>query len=457
MRKLILVATLLLLISISSEVVSSADSKIVPGSTCQVINVYKSVGSRIFLCMKAGEKKLWVEAFLKATNPQRPSAVIPSSSTAPLISPPPSSSASNQSPTPSPTPTPTDGTVSTLSPVTIAGTTFPWPAPSGDIDKYQGIPRNKSAVDLLGLSNLHKSGITGKGFAVAFIDGSILASHPDFAATNVLCVGAVPSPDKLQTFITGEKKCPVDVQDSHGQSVAGTIGGQYGVAPGAQLISIATGGYIQSSGLQEGLNWVLQNYSKYNIVAVSVSVGEYPPDRKLSNDELVCGVLQPKGLTNVLGELSKLDLAVVFSAGNAATINFTKEPNCLPGVITVGAEDSSELSQVAHYSSISSNVDLLAPADFSSSGLNGDETVFGGTSQAAPFAAGLFALAKQARPEANVAQILYYLKATGAAIDDWLIKKIPAVRPVEMIAALQAAKTLPPISLVQQIQSKTGS
>jgi hypothetical protein len=82
--------------------------------------------------------------------------------------------------------------------------------------------------------------------------------------------------------------------------------------------------------------------------------------------------------------------------------------------------------------------------------------MFGGTSQATPFAAALFALGKQARPEANIAQIFYYIKKTAAPVDDIYVKQIPVIRPVEMVKALKEAKELPAITLVKQIQVKSG-
>ena len=82
--------------------------------------------------------------------------------------------------------------------------------------------------------------------------------------------------------------------------------------------------------------------------------------------------------------------------------------------------------------------------------------MFGGTSQSTPFAAALFALGKQARPEANIAQIFYYIKKSAAPVDDIYVKQIPVIRPVEMVRALKEAIELPAITLVKQIQVKSG-
>jgi hypothetical protein len=322
-------------------------------------------------------------------------------------------------------------------PALIPGTNIEWPVPSGNLNAYKGIYDEQYAKDLLGLSTLHNQGITGKGYSVAFIDGTIMTAHPTFADTEVLCVS-----DSDKGFTP--KTCPTTNSYSHGQGVAGTMGGNFGVAPGARLISV-TGSMVR------GLNWVLENYKKYKITAVSLSIGESG-----ARSNLVCGVASPVGFGEVLNLLAKEDIAVLFSTANQGTVDWVREPNCLPGVISVASVKATNPATISDYSSISPDIDLLAPADFYSASTDGKNSRFGGTSQATPFAAALFALGKEARPDANIAQIFYFMKKTAAPIDDAFVKKIPVVRPVEMIKALKEANELPKITLVKQIQIKSG-
>jgi len=322
-------------------------------------------------------------------------------------------------------------------PALIPNTNISWPLPTGDLYKYKGVPRDKHANDQLGLAGLHSEGITGKGYSVAFIDGSIAKSHPAFSDSEVICVGESATG-------TVVNPCPSVKEFSHGQGVAGTIGGKFGAAPGVRLISI-TGRMVN------GLEWVLSNYKKYKITAVSLSIGEGG-----ERNNLVCGVASPAGFKEVLTKLSNEDVAVLFSTANQGTVNWVREPNCLPGVISVASVSSADPTQIATYSSISPDIDLLAPAELYSTGTNGAEEMFGGTSQATPFAAALFALGKQARPDANIAQIFYYIKKSAAPVDDAYVKQIPVIRPVEMVKALKEAKELPAITLVKQIQVKSG-
>jgi subtilisin family serine protease len=322
-------------------------------------------------------------------------------------------------------------------PLLIPNTNTPWPKPTGDLFKYSGVGREQHANDQLGLAGLHAEGVTGKGYSIAFIDNSIARSHPAFSDIDVICVNASESGGS-------ENPCPNMTTPSHGQGVAGTMGGKFGAAPGARLIS------IQGS-MVGGLTWVADNYKRLNITAVSLSIGQGG-----GRDNLVCGVAVPKGFKEILTRLSNEDVAVLFSTANQGTVNWVREPNCLPGVISVASVNSSDPSQIATYSSISPDIDLLAPAEFYSTGTNGAEEMFGGTSQATPFAAALFALGKQARPDANIAQIFYYIKKTAAPVDDIYVKQIPVIRPVEMVKALKEAKELPAITLVKQIQVKSG-
>jgi len=322
-------------------------------------------------------------------------------------------------------------------PALVPGTNVTWPLPTGNLSAYKGIYDEQYAKDQLGLSGLHGQGVTGKGYSVAFIDGTIMVAHPTFADTEVLCVSE-------DSNGLSPKTCPTSNTYSHGQGVAGTMGGNFGVAPGARLISI-TGLMVK------GLNWVLENYKKYKIAAVSLSIGQGGP-----RSNLVCGVASPEGFGEVLAALAKEDIAVLFSTANQGTVDWVREPNCLPGVISVASVNARNPETIADYSSISPDIDLLAPADFYSASTDGKNARFGGTSQATPFAAALFALGKEARPDANIAQIFYFMKKTAAPIDDVYVKKIPVVRPVEMVKALKEATELPKITLVKQIQLKSG-
>lgn len=322
-------------------------------------------------------------------------------------------------------------------PALIPNTSIPWPVPTGDLYEYKGVTRNEHAIDQLGLRELNNSGVTGKGYSVAFIDSTIIKSHPNFSDSEVVCVSAAPNNARTVS-------CPVTEQPSHGQGVAGTIGGKYGAATGARLISI-------SGDMVSGLEWVLKNYKEFKIAAVSLSIGASGPRRNT-----LCGVAVPLGFKEVLEKLSKEDIAVLFSTANQGTINWVREPNCVPGVISVASVKAVDPTVISEYSSISPDIDLLAPADFLSSGSKGKDEPFGGTSQATPFAAALFALGKEARPDANIAQIFYYIKKTAAPIDDEYVKAIPVIRPVEMVAALKAATVLPNISLVKEIQVKSA-
>ena len=428
---------LLLLIAVVLVTPNNSFAAINVGDPCTIKGEKRVEGSTTYVCaplINDPTKLMWGR-LLSESKPVPKATTKPSTKSATKSK---STTSKNTTPVPSSN-QPIIVVQSTPKPIPslIPNTNIPWPKPTGDLLKYPGIKREQHANDQLGLSGLHTEGVTGKGYSIAFIDGSMTKSHPAFSDIEVICVSATESGGT-------ENPCPTLNVFSHGQGVAGTMGGKFGAAPGARLIS------IQGS-MVGGLTWVAENYKRLNITAVSLSIGQGG-----GRDNLVCGVAVPKGFKEVLTRLSNEDVAVLFSTANQGTVNWVREPNCMPGVISVASVSAENPSQIQNYSSISPDIDLLAPAEFYSTGTNGTEEMFGGTSQATPFAAALFALGKQARPEANIAQIFYYIKKTAAPVDDIYVKQIPVIRPVEMVKALKEAKELPALTLVKQIQIKSG-
>ncbi len=422
-----------LLIALILSIPTNSFAAINVGDPCNVMGEKRVEGSITYICAQLIEnptKLIWGRS-ISENKPKPKSSAKPSTKSK-------STTSKNSKPVTSSS-QPIIVVQSTPKPIPalIPNTNIPWPLPTGELFKYQGVKREQHANDQLGLAGLHSSGITGKGYSIAFIDGTMTRSHPAFSDIEVICVNSTETGGS-------ENPCPTLNVYSHGQGVAGTMGGKFGAAPGARLISI-------QAPMVGGLIWVFENYKRLNITAVSLSIGSGG-----GRDNLVCGVAVPRGFKEILTKLANEDVAVLFSTANQGTVNWVREPNCLPGVISVASVMAQAPTQIAPYSSISPDIDLLAPAEFYSTGTNGTEEMFGGTSQATPFAAALFALGKQARPEANIAQIFYYIKKTAAPVDDIYVKQIPVIRPVEMVKALKEAKELPAITLVKQIQVKSG-
>ena len=412
----------------SAQAVPSAVKKVCPRQGSQSVS-----GNRIYTCILVKKILVWDSG--------RVFKYIPTSTS-----------------TPTPTPTPTHSDVAPSSPSMAFKPTADWPIPTPMLGKgpytWEAIvdPSNtlKWPDQVLGIDQLHKQGLTGKNTAVAFIEGTnIDMSDPYFANTKVICIASVPLSKDF-----AEVSCPTtsDPQQSHAEGVAGTIAGVHGVAPDTTLISIAP----TTSSVAEAVSWVVANADKYGIKVVSISMGTNP-DNRLG---ILCGRV---GIfidqwRLALAALASKDIAVLLASGNDGLLDGVLPPGCMPGPIVVGATyaRNGSIFDIASYSNVSSDLDLLAPSTLYSEGLNHKQQEFSGTSQATPFAAGVFALAKSARPDANMAQIFYFLKRYATPVDDILVKGIPMIQPFEAIEALMKATSLPPVSFVQEIQTKTS-
>ena len=84
-----------------------------------------------------------------------------------------------------------------------------------------------------------------------------------------------------------------------------------------------------NNAVKTALDWVLANYSKYNIVAVNVSVGKIFKG---------CGV--PAGTAEVVAALKAANVAVIAATGNDGSRTEINSIACLPDVVSVGATDN---------------------------------------------------------------------------------------------------------------------
>lgn len=418
MKKFLVILISMTFLSSVSLPVEAATIK--AGAVCKTLGKTSVVGKRTYICVKTSTtstKKVWAISKVTSTKPE-------------------------------PTdPEPTDPAI-TL------------PIPSTLTKNYPSITPEQNAHDLFGLRTLHTEGIDGTGVTVAVIDTAVERSHPNFANMEVICVGAINTQLEF-----GEHPCTPNAPDnSHGQGVLGTLTGAYGVAPELKVIAIdldrnffgdpdyANIPLEKQSIFVAALRWVNDNYIKYNISVLSVSVGEYWGDR----NNVMCGQVVPKGFQQEIYRIQKADLAVMWAAANSFSTNWIREPGCEPGVIMVGATAAWDPYGVIGYSSISKNIDIVAPCNFTSTDTNNGNMGFGGTSQATPFAAGVIALGKQVRPDLNMAQLFYYLKQSAYPVDDYEVKGIPLVQPVEFVKLLKSVSDPVKLDFISQIQVKSN-
>jgi len=169
------------------------------------------------------------------------------------------------------------------------------------------IPDDNPAFDLIGLTKLREDSkfknFDGSGVRVAVIDTGIDYNNPLLEANYIAGYDFV-----------SQDKDPLDT-DGHGSEVAGVIGAdddRLGVAPDVGLIGLQVFDGIDApdENTESALQWVLKNHSRYNIVAVNLSLG----------DGFFTNVSSGREDNNILfrrvKQLERAGVTVISSAGN---------------------------------------------------------------------------------------------------------------------------------------------
>lgn len=283
----------------------------------------------------------------------------------------------------------------------------------------------------------------GQGIGVAIVDSGV-AMHNDFRQ-----LPNRSSPTRIIAAIYVGKANTSNNGDyyGHGTHVAGIVGGNgfkssgayIGVAPKVNLISVKVSdaqGIAKTSTVVEGLQWVLDNATTYNIRVVNLSLNSSVAESYHTNP--IDAAVEILWFNKII---------VVVSAGNTAT--GLHPPANDPFVITVGAVNLNSTPDIsddtlATYSAYGiteagfSKPDLVAPGkDIISTLSSPSATIYrdhpsnrvdakgrdqyfriSGTSVAAPVVAGAVALLLQDEPNLTPDQVKYRLMAT--ANKDWL-------------------------------------
>jgi serine protease AprX len=271
------------------------------------------------------------------------------------------------------------------------------------------------------------SKLQGKGIAVAIVDSGIFKTKDldKRVRSNVNFNAAYHNAADLY---------------GHGTFVAGVVAGNgsqssgkyIGVAPRADVLNVRVSddqGMSYESDVVNGLQWVLNNKTKYNIRVVNLSLNSSVAEPyNTSPLDAACEVLWFNGVV------------VVAAAGNNGTATLYAPAND-PFVITVGATNDAGTASlvddtVATFSAYGATEsgfakpDLVAPgkniigllpqndqltmsASHSSNRI--DKTYFkmSGTSVSAPMVSGAVALLLQSNPNLNPDQVKYRLMATA--------------------------------------------
>ena len=245
---------------------------------------------------------------------------------------------------------------------------------------------------LIGQPEVARAGHVGAGTAVAVLDSGLAA---DFCSANapVACCGVVADID-----VVTKDECD---DPSHGTRVAANI---VRTAPGTEIAALdvqcLSGVIFQdcgstSSALLAGMDWVFDHIDERNFVAVNISMGS---GRYYSTKDC------PKHLDAAFQNLRSLGVMPIVASGNDYYQDSLAWPACSPVVVSVGSIDE-RTDELAAFSDRGERLDLLAPGT-------------AGTSLAAPFVAGAWAVISAARPTLSQEEILALLKSTGHLVTD---------------------------------------
>jgi subtilisin family serine protease len=322
-------------------------------------------------------------------------------------------------------------------------------------------PALAQSRDIVGAPQTWAAGYTGRGWTVAVLDTGIDTSHPFFA-------GKVVSEACYSNnggTANGTSLCPAGAASSiapgsgrhcgftgcdHGTHVAGIAAGRSanltGIARDANLISIQVFTRFDTSadcGSQVpcllsyasdeilALERIFSLRETYNIAAVNMSLGG---GRYFSQSR--CDA-ENASLKAAIDQLRSVGIATVASTGNEGYFDSISAPACISSAISVGATTKSD--NISSFTNAAPFMSLLAPgSSITSSVPGGGFDVKNGTSMAAPHVAGAWALLKERRPSASVAQVLTALRSTGVPrIDSLTNIAYPRIRIDAAATALQ--------------------
>lgn len=186
-------------------------------------------------------------------------------------------------------------------------------------------------ASIIHLDYARQKHLTGKGIGIAILDTGI-GFHPDLTGTNSRLY-------EFRDFINHQTAFYDD--NGHGTHITGIIAGNgsncnhyyEGIAPESHFIMLKVLNQKGEGNIEDvlnGINWLLQNYEKYNIRIVNISVGS---SRGKLFDE-------SSPLVQSVNRLWQAGMVVLTAAGNhGPSPQSIGAPGNSRKIITVGASD----------------------------------------------------------------------------------------------------------------------
>lgn len=287
-----------------------------------------------------------------------------------------------------------------------------------------------NTIPLTGTNNAWSSGYTGMDQTIAILDTGVDVTHPFLtdkvvseacysSSINVGDTSICPNGQTTQTGIGSAVPCSIS-GCFHGTFVAGIAAGNDptylpGFAKNANIIAVQVfhenGNTISAydSDILNGLQYIYNLRSTYNIVAVNLSLGS-------GGYTSTCDVQFPD-YKSMFDNLRSAGIVPVVASGNNGYYNALSSPACVSSAVSVGSTNISD--QISSFTNDDQFLSLLAPGEgVISSTLGGGTATGSGTSFAAPAVSGAFAILKQKNSLMSVAMSLSVLKSTGVSVTD---------------------------------------
>jgi serine protease AprX len=251
--------------------------------------------------------------------------------------------------------------------------------------------------------NCNRHGYSGKGISIAVLDTGVCKS-PDFDKRILVFKDMI-----------NHKQSPYD-DNGHGTHVCGILCGSglqssgvyEGIAPSAGIAMIKTldkDGSGSSSDVLAGMQWVADNYKRYSIRILNMSIGS---DNTSVYDPLV----------RAAEKLWQMGIVVVVAAGNNGPApRSVSSPGISKRIITVGACEGNDTG----YSGRGPTSDCIIKPDLVAPGQNivscrcGSEPykALSGTSMSTPIVSGAIALLLEKDPTLKPDDVKYMLKLSS--------------------------------------------